>query len=222
MPALPNAANIIKAGFKMGLGTDVDAFVRLFLKYGGATTTSNMDALAAALAAAWNTWLAPVAPNQVTLTEVTTEDLTTNTSPGGSASVSHVGSLTGGLSAAASVVISAEIARRYRGGHPRSYWPFGDESVLNSAQTWTSVFVGDVATAYAGFVNDIATSFPTGITYAGFWNVSYFSGFDNHTYPSGRVKAVPRVRSTPTLDLINSFVIRQSVGSQRRRNQFVN
>lgn len=221
MPALPSAANIIKAGFKMGLGTDTDALVRLFIAFSGTTDTTKMNAVATVLGDAWDSWLANVHPNQVTLEEVTTEDLTSDTSPSGSATYASVGGLTGGISAAASVVVSSEIARRYRGGHPRSYWPAGSESKLGSAQTWSSAFITDFVTAYTGFVGACVTGWPSGLTPAGFANVSYFHGFTNHTYPSGRTRAVPLVRGAAVIDAVEGWVVRQSVGSQRRRNQFV-
>lgn len=221
MPALPNAANIIKAGFKMGLGTDTDALVRLFIAFSGTSDTAKMNAIAGIFASAWDTWLASVHPNQVTLEEVTTTDLSTDTSPSGSHIDGTPGTLTGGLSAGACVVISSEIARRYRGGHPRAYWPMGSEAKLGSAQTWDPTFVTDVVTAYTGFLGALVTGWPTGISPGAFSNVSYFHGFTNHTFPSGRTRPIPTVRGAVVIDPVTAFLVRQSVGSQRRRNQFV-
>lgn len=221
MPALPFASNIIKMGFRHGLGVDTDAFVKLLLAFAGTSTTGDLTSLAVQAAISWDAWLAPIAPEQVTLEEVTCTDLSSDTSPEGSATDGTAGALSGGLSGSACVVISDEIARRYRGGHPRQYWPFGSESKLGSAQTWDPTFVGDVVTAFAGFLADIEDNMPTGLTFTNWANVSYFKGFENHTYPSGRTRAVPTVRSSVVIDPVTAFTVRSSIGSQRRRNQFV-
>lgn len=221
MPALPNAANILKAGYKMGLGTDTNALVRLFIAFSGTSDVAKLNAVAGVLSSAWDTWLQSVHPNQVTLEEVEVTDLTSDTSPSGGVIDGTAGTLTGGLAAGTAMVISSEIARRYRGGHPRAYWPMGSEAKLGSAQTWDPTFVADVVTAYTGFVGACLTGWPSGITPVDFVNVSYFHGFTNHTYPSGRTRSIPTVRGAVVIDPVTSWFVRQSVGSQRRRNQFV-
>jgi hypothetical protein len=73
-------------------------------------------------------------------------------------------------------------------------------------------------TDYISFNSTIITSPPAGMGVMLPVNVSYFQGFHNFTFPSGRVKAIPTVRPVPVVDLINNFSVNPHVGSQRRRN----
>jgi hypothetical protein len=50
-------------------------------------------------------------------------------------------------------------------------------------------------------------------------NVSFFSGFTNKTFPSGRTRPVPTPRVTPLIDPIIGSDVNPKVATQRRRNQ---
>ena len=217
MPSLPSPGAIIKSGFKMGVGIDVKALCQLYLAFSGTSTTALLETLASNLANSWDSHLASLAAEQVVLEDVTCTDLTSSTSPEGYQAVDYAGTRSGGMTAGVCTVISGEISRRYRGGHPRNYWPFGGTGDLADAQSWSDDYLDACETAWQAFLTATPGCFPSGITYVGFRNVSYFEGFTNHTYPSGRVRSIPTVRGTPVVDAIGSYVIRPYIGSQRRR-----
>jgi hypothetical protein len=113
------------------------------------------------------------------------------------------------------------IARRYRGGKPRQYWPFGVITDLQTAQVWLNAFVTACTT---GFTNHTAGM--TGLTWPGGQlqtevNVSYYQGFKVVTSPTtGRARNVPTPRSTPLIDAATGSRINQRIATQRRRQHF--
>jgi hypothetical protein len=56
------------------------------------------------------------------------------------------------------VVVQNIILSRYRGGHPRTYWPFGSEDDLQDEAHWTPGFASGVADAVAQFVSQIVNT----------------------------------------------------------------
>jgi hypothetical protein len=53
-------------------------------------------------------------------------------------------------------------------------------------------------------------------------NVSYYKGFTVVTSPTtGRARNVPTLRSAPVVDAVTAQAVRTSIGTQRRRIQFV-
>jgi hypothetical protein len=120
-------------------------------------------------------------------------------------------------------VASYEISRRYRGGHPRGYWRFGTVTDLTDSRDWSNTAV----TAFGSGLNAYFTAiFGDGWTGAGTLshvNVSFYSGFTVVTNPrTGRASNVPTVRGTPITDAVTSIIIRPNIGTQRRREAFVN
>jgi len=123
------------------------------------------------------------------------------------------------LAGGTAMVIRKKIARRYRGGHPRIYVPGMLQSFLASATQWASSPLATVVAGYNAFITAAtAASNPAAIGTIEHVNVSYFSGFTNKTFPSGRTHPVPTPRATPVVDLIIGTVGNPTPGSQRRRN----
>lgn len=55
-------------------------------------------------------------------------------------------------------VASYKIARRYRGGHPRSYWPIGVQSDITQGNRWTTTFIPLALNAVVAWVGNINTT----------------------------------------------------------------
>lgn len=218
MPALPSPGKIIKAGFEMGKGIDLKALCQLYLAFSGTATPTNVLAVANALGDAWGSHLSSLADEDTALLGVMAADLESDTAPQAHQSFDTDGTRSGAMTGGICTVVSKEISRRYRGGHPRVYWPFGGTGDLSDTQQWSTDYLTEFATAYAAFAGAFSAAFSDGITFVGEVNVSYFHGFTNHTYPSGRTRAVPTVRGTPVVDTVNSYLVRPYIGSQRRRN----
>lgn len=220
MPALPDVPNTIRVVTTVTDDDDLASINRFFLRYTGAQPNpTELLVTANGCAAQWNTNMAPIFHSSSTLTSVSMEDLTNPSASSVVTSVTHAGTRSGTrLSAAAAAVIAASIPRRYRGGHPRTYLACGVEADLQTRQTWTSAAITAFQTAWLDFIGGTDTFIWTGGGALDPVNVSYYSGFTNFTFPSGRARAIPTLRTTPVVDQIGSYTCRTNVGSQRRRN----
>jgi hypothetical protein len=117
------------------------------------------------------------------------------------------------------MVISFHTARRYRGGHPRIYVAGVPASNLATPQTWGSGGLSVQLSAWEYFIAQFALAVPAAAGPATHVNVSYYQGFTNTTFPSGRIRPVPKLRSGgPIQDFITGYSVNPKVASQRRRN----
>jgi hypothetical protein len=220
VPALPNVPKVLRISYKFTIGADNGALCRTFYQYTGPGATAvELNALATAIATSANTYLIPLMTADRSLIEINITDLTNPTAPVGDAGVSHVGTRVGGtLPASTAVLESSEILRRYRGGHPRVYWPFGSDDDLATSQTWTSGFVTAVLTALNNHQADWFGSAPVDLGSVNRVNVSYYKGFTVHTGVTGRARNVSTVNPLgPVVDAVVSEVVRQGMAQIRRR-----
>lgn len=221
MPALPSVPKVVKVVLQQALlGATRDLINRFFIQYTGtAPTNSQLDTFAQAVTTSWGTNVVPLANADCSLETVSCEDLTSPTSAVGSSSLGSTGTRSGGANGAAMCVVMQEkMARRYRGGHPRVYLPWGSDSDLESANTWGTAFTASAEAAWINFIDDILAAGWTGAGTLSAVNVSYYAGFTNVTSPSGRARPKPTLRGTPVVDAITSYAMNPLVGSQRRRN----
>jgi hypothetical protein len=220
MPALPVVPNVVKAQFGWNDGSDTHAMNVLHFRYsGGPPTSTDCTSLASslftAMAGCHGNWPAG------TLLELC--QVTDLASPSGGQGA-HTGAQDGissgtALAAGSATLVNYIIGRRYRGGKPRSYFPWGDSASLASRQNWTAAFISQVSTtlssAFAAMLGASAGS--TVIT--AHVNVSYYQGNKGFIDPNtGIARNIPQLRATPVVDTINSFKIGPTVASQRRRN----
>lgn len=135
----------------------------------------------------------------------TVTDLSSSTAPSADSTGTAVGTREGEpIPANVAVLQQYSVARRYRGGHPRTYWPWFTASDIDTPQTWASDSVGDAATASA-----IVTSGPIGVTSGGFTIASQVQV----SYYLAKV-----LRVTPVVDVIVLEDIAVEIASQRRRD----
>jgi hypothetical protein len=220
MPALPNVPNVVKVRLIQTMNEDLDVQNIQHVSFGSGTLSSG-DALALAtlVGASWTTHMAPVESTDLTLVSVDCEDLTSPSGATASVAVGTPGTIIGSiLSAGAAMVIRKHIQRRYRGGHPRTYFAGMVAAGLHDAQTWDPTFATTFLGAYEAYITAILSGAPAG---HGSWadvNVSYYEGFHNFTFPSGRTRPIPTLRATPLVDLVTNYSYNPKVGSQRRRN----
>lgn len=106
---------------------------------------------------------------------------------------------------ASCVMGSLEINRRYRGGHPRKYLPFGTSGTLgsDSSRYWDTGFIADVQTKMATFIGAVNDKTEGSTTFQSLVNVSYVTGGER--------------RVTPVVDNITGITIKDRVCTQRRR-----
>ena len=181
------AANILHVGYSGGAPIATDC-----LEVSGAIT----GALAATLLADM--------PTTTVLVGCTSTDLGSLTGATATNTVGLAG--TGGsseLPASACVLVDWLISRRYRGGHPRTYWPGADAGSLMTPSAWNTDIATDWSTCMTALLAAV-TGIETGaITLNGLVNVSYVDA--------------DAWRVTNVVDPITGFRVSGLVRSQRRR-----
>jgi hypothetical protein len=221
MPALPPVSGVMSVHFKFTYSNDLDVLVRHFYSFtGGPLTNAQAVSYATAFAANYNANCLALAHPDVTMTECIVTDLTNASAGTGSVSVSYAGTASGTpLAAGTATLINALISRRYRGGKPRQYWPFGTSSSLNGANAWSSAFLSALASHYDPFLaaNLAQTEGSTAVVAQ--VNVSYYKGFLPQQNPvTLRWRNINTPRATPVVDTVNSYAFNTRPASQRRRN----
>jgi hypothetical protein len=196
------------------------AQVRFHATYSGsAPIAANLTAAAGSVLDVVNTEWMTLCHLSWTSGEVVCTDLTSETSPEGTASSPTAGSLGGGrLVGSTSLVVSRETGRRYRGGHSRVYLPFGDVTKLSSDAAWDPAFVATAEGAYIDAEDAFATGAWTGAGAITSVMASFYSGFTNVPYgvPT-KYRRVPTGRATAVFFPVLNYVGKVAVGSQRRR-----
>lgn len=221
MPALPDVPSVLRARLQWTSNTDTSVYTTLFFSYSGSEPDSSdcanfATAICNAFGAEVSVW-----GNHVTLTGCEVTDLTSATAGQGRATCDFQGTNTSGVLAGGTcVVISYEIARRYRGGKPRNYFPWPSVADLLDQQQFGADRVSEWAAAIAAIFTAIIGTAEGGATITNHVNVSYYSGF-TVVNPGGgkRARNVPTLRGTPLVDAITGRNVLVTPGSQRRRNK---
>ena len=220
MPPLPNVAKVIRADFFVTVPGNLRVRDRIFFNYAGAgPTPADLTTLATTIANAWGASLSPQCATGVILTGVQLTDLTSATGAQTFLSTSKPGTRVGqGLTAALAAIVKFKVARRYRGGHPRIYLNAGVVTDEATSVAWLAAFTAALATSFAAFIAGCVLAPPVNIGAMAHVNVSYFLGFLDKVFPSGRHRAVPTPRVVPLQDVVLSYSTNPNYGSQRRRN----
>lgn len=222
MPPMPSVPNVIKLELRYADLHDSNIVNRLFWRYdssGGAPTNGDLATWLGGVSAAYTaapctTWKS----SSERLTELVATDLSSPTGAVASLACDIVGLATGSpMGAAICFLASFLIARRYRGGHPRMYISGPTSISAGDAETLTPAATSGVQTDWTDFFSAVsavpvyADNLPEHV------NVSFYSGFTNFTYPSGRTYPRPTLRETPLVDTVTGLVVSNKFASQRRR-----
>lgn len=219
MPALPAVPKVVKISIKMALQADLDVLNHFFYQYTGTLSQADAQTWCNAINTAWGTDVQPSFVTEDSHVSTTLTDLTSATAPVATAAGSVSGSAASpGLAAGSAMVVSFHLARRYRGGHPRIYLAGLPAAALFTPQQWTAAEIAGITSDLTTFRAAVVSGTPAGAGSSSQVNVSYFQGFTNHTFPSGRTRPIPTLRATPLVDSVTGFTINPKVGSQRRRN----
>jgi hypothetical protein len=222
MPALPAVPGVMKLNMGYTVEGDARAETIHYLRYtGGPPTAAQGVTMCNAFLGAAGAVFAALMGDSVAVSSATLVDLSSSTAM---EAVSTGAATTGTRGTAlvppgACAMVSHKILRRYRGGHPRTYFPFGVAGDIATSGLWASAFVTAVNAAYATWANDVLGD-GAGCTIQAFTNVSYYAGSTVVISPTtGRAKNVPTRRGTPMLNDITSSAMQTKIGSQRRRNR---
>jgi hypothetical protein len=211
---------VLKVDFNFAIGSDLTGLSRIHVGFsGGAPDAAELVSFCETLSNAYGTDLKSLAQANTILESVSAIDLTSDLGAQGSYAGAVAGTRSGAeLPGDACMVIGYEIVRRYRGGHPRGYWPFGVGADLLSPQAWTSSFITAVDTGWTNFIPLVTGAGWSGAGTLSHDSVSYFAGFTAVENPvTHRYRNIPNVRVTPVVDFISSYAYRTRLGSQRRR-----
>ena len=192
---------------------------RIYLSYAGsAPTGANCTTLAGDIEAAWATHLAPLLNENCALTEVDVLDIATDSGLSGQWTGSAAGSRAGSeLPIQCALGIEYGIGRRYRGGKPRGYWPFGVAADQSDPSHWSSTFITAANSAFEAFMAEVVALSVGAMGTLTHVNLSYYKGFTNITNSSGRERAVPTYRASAIHDDIVGYSAKSVISSQRRR-----
>jgi len=203
MPALPNVPNVVRVRLKGQNSGQVYNNV-IYLQYTPpAPTTADLTTLANTIATAWTTNLASLQHGGVSLLGQDLADLTAPTAASISTTHSIPGTRPGTpLLTSAALVVSWQINVRYRGGHPRTYFPWGVVADTTGARLWAAAFVTS-ALAGARAFRTALNAMTTGTTTYKLVCVSYRR--NNLLLPS------------PVVYSINDAAVHGRVDTQRHR-----
>jgi hypothetical protein len=187
---------------------------------GGAPSGADLSSFATALVANGDADFGDLTGNTIGMNSAEVTDLASDTGHQASAGTPWVGTRGAGINApGVAILVNHSIARRYRGGKPRTYLPLGIASDLTTAGVWSNTLVGEVSTGWGGWVADAITTYGS-LTITNIVNVSYYSGFTVVTSPTtGRSRNVPKLRTAPIVNTLTGHTVSAIVASQRRRNR---
>lgn len=221
MPALPSVSKVVRVDLFQTIGGNTRVRDRIFFSYTAAgPSAADLTTFLTTVANSWGTNLSALQCTNCSLTSLEATDLTSATAAQQVFSTSKVGTASGQVAVTgAAAIIKFKIARRYRGGHPRFYFAGFQASQVVTPPALQSAFTTLLASDWGAFINGCIATPPASMGTVAHVNVSYFSGFSNKLFPSGREHPVPTLRGTPTVDTVISYSVNPNVGSQRRRNQ---
>ena len=220
VPALPAVHQVLRLVLNWKVGSDLTAITGTFWEYtAGPPSGTDLVALTTHANTEAQTQFKHLHCAETSLLNVRALDLGSATGASGESTGYGAGTRAGTAAPANACVVSTyHIARRYRGGKSRNYWPFGNDTDNRIAQLWGSTLLGEVSLAVAQWRGGIAGFTSGGLQIAHQVNVSYFEkGTWVNDPVTGRPRYIPKRKEPPHVDPITSSSIGTRIGSQRRR-----
>jgi hypothetical protein len=221
-PLPPTPTPVIRVDLQWAVEGDPMGLTRLFWQYtGGPPTGSNLASIANQITAALDTNLLPLMGSWVQNTGVKCTNVGTAVGPQGFASGTGIGSRTGNrLAPGTCALVNYSVPILYRGGKPRSYFPFGTDADIATTGLWADAFLSDVNNGVLAFATALAAVAAGTVTLTEQCNVSYYDGFDVIISPTtGRARNRSLKRTVPVVTTISGLSAAKNIGSQRRRNR---
>jgi hypothetical protein len=224
MPAMvpvPKAVKIAFQGLIDGTKPWVNAF-HMGWSVGTGLNLAEVTNLATGMGAIWAAELGPNVSDTLQLINTVVTALDSASAPEAVVATPATGAQnTQSVAGGTAMVIQRKVNRRYRGGHSRVYLPGMMAVYLNDTEDqWNPATTAVFAESWADIEQEAITELiADGRTDAQGINISYFFGFTNVLYPSGRYHVRPTARVTPLVDAVVEYVANPRPCSQRRRQQ---
>ncbi len=222
MPALPVVPGVVKVQL---VGTTGGEPCRNITHWRYVTTSGDLTSAQLLVALdkfvnSWGTNAAPVINNTVSLLAVEGADLTSSTAATATAPSTHVGGASDYPTPPSTCVLESKtIARRYRGGHPRTYWP--GPGLSQSLSSLGDQFNSGSLAAWQTAIEDYYGAIPSAVTSDSDSNLSSWHEVCVHYYSeAGGYPASGHVPlPAPYVDDVSANTIDLKWATQRRRMQ---
>jgi hypothetical protein len=227
MPPLPAVPQVVLFSWKWSYGTDIDVVCRAHFRYTGAAPgPANLLTWLTATDSGYVSTVNSMFSTAVTLTQISCADLSNPTAGFAQINNAHGGNRSGApLDANTAVLINWAIARRYRGGKPRTYLPAGTVTDLSAPQAWVPASVSAFH-AWVTYMGTIISNYPGPGTVQSQVNVSYYQGSTasitgSGSYMRGHTKpTIGPAPLYPLVDNITSGAANPKPATQRRRSGY--
>lgn len=221
MPALPDVPNVLKLQWIFqNSATVLSARVRNFWRgIGGPLTSADGVTIANEAMSLAFSHLNGFFPSEWVLEAVEVTDLS---SPTGVVATSTHASIPGTsagdlLPIETAACVTYPLGRRYRGGHPKEFWPFGDDGMVSNQRNWSPTFITNLDTQLADVIAGLVGFVTPSFTINAKVNISYYEGFHVVTGSTGRVRNAALPRSSPLVDVCGPPLTNPAISQQRRR-----
>jgi hypothetical protein len=114
-------------------------------------------------------------------------------------------------------LVNYPIKRRYRGGKPRSYYPWGTITDLAGPDKWTAAFQTEAKEHLTAWVLGSVSIASEGFHFGNPQVVSYYSGGEWKPTSSGGYVWKPHLRAEPLVEQPTDYLINPIPGTQRTR-----
>jgi hypothetical protein len=220
MTALPSVDHMLKCKLEWAIGEDNSALNGLYIAWANTTPSSTaLDSLASQINTCIEHHMASFHLPEIQLLGVNLLDLSSDEGAEGHAA--GYGSGTGGgpfLGANTCTLVNYGLNVHYRGGKPRSYFPFGSGENLLNPQTWKPEYVSKCSEAWYDTLVELNGLAASGTTLTGLRCVSYYKKGEWIPDPvTGRPRYIPQRKEPPETYEIGSVTVNVRPGSQRRR-----
>lgn len=220
MPPLPAVPQVARLDLTWSSAPNTNIHTHMFMDFTGSINVTDANTWANTLFnTIGNNWKTHMS-SFVILTSLQLTDLSSSTG----VQVVHNGAINGLLVStpvanSVCVVTEWEIARRYRGGKARTYWPGATLSATFDTESWDPAFIANWKTDFQAMLTALDVAGPGAITLGFPTAVSYYSGFTTVLRPPLRPRIVNTLRVNPLVDPITGVEVRSKFGTQRRRLQ---
>lgn len=180
-------------------------------------TQTEIQALADDVHSGWNSYATAVMSTQIRVTNIATTDIGSSAPTVGSNTALITGASPGGGLENSSIccLMRFLILARYKGGHPRTYLPWGTGSDLASESSWTGSFQTRSQSAIAGIMDTVRGNVPP----RGSSQVSNVVPRYNYQIVNdpAHSKYLRQRTSLKAVNVVQSYLCNPTFGVQRRR-----